>query len=55
VRIYKEQFGGSHQVAIDRKQRRERMKATLSRMQKDTAVSPDLAVWLKQPPLNWKK
>ena len=42
VRIYKEQIGGSHQVAIDRKQRRERMKATLSRMQKDTAVSADL-------------
>jgi hypothetical protein len=42
VRIYKEQFGGSHQVAIDRKQRRERMKATLSRMQKDTTISPDL-------------
>jgi DNA-binding transcriptional MerR regulator len=42
VRIYKEQIAGSHQVAIDRKQRRERMKTTLSRMQKDTAVSPDL-------------
>jgi hypothetical protein len=38
VRIYKEQFGGSHQVAIDRRQRRERMKATLARMQQDTAV-----------------
>jgi hypothetical protein len=39
VRIYREQIGGNRQVALDRKQRRERMKATLSRMQKDTAIS----------------
>ena len=42
VRIYKEQVGGSRQVAIDRKQRRERMKATLARLQKDKAVPQDL-------------
>jgi hypothetical protein len=42
VRIYNEQIGGSKAVAIDRKQRRERMKVTLSRMQNDAAMSPDL-------------
>ena len=42
VRIYKEQFGGSRQVAIDRKQRRERMKATFARLQNDKTVPQDL-------------
>jgi len=42
VRIYKEQFGGSHQVAIDRKQPPGTHESTLSRMQKDTTISPDL-------------
>jgi hypothetical protein len=38
VRIYKEQYGGSKAVAYDRKQRKEHMQVTLSRLQKDTAV-----------------
>jgi len=38
VRIYKEQYGGSKAVAYDRKQRKERMKTTLSRLQKDKDV-----------------
>ncbi len=38
VRIYREQYGGSKAVAYDRQQRKERMKATLTRLQKDTAV-----------------
>ena len=38
VRIYREQIGGNRQVALDRKQRRERMKVTLSRIQQDTAL-----------------
>jgi hypothetical protein len=42
VRIYREQIGGSRLVAVDRKQRRERMQATLSRLQNDTAVSPEM-------------
>ena len=42
VRIYKEQIGGSRLVAVDRKQRRERMQTTLSRLQNDTAVSPEM-------------
>ena len=42
VRIYQEQIGGSKAVAIDRQQRRERLKVTLSRMKNDTAVPPDL-------------
>jgi hypothetical protein len=42
VRIYKEQIGGSKAVAIDRQQRRERLKVTLSRLQQDTAVPKDL-------------
>ena len=42
VRIYREQIGGNRQVALDRKQRRERMKVTLSRIQQDTALPQDL-------------
>jgi hypothetical protein len=42
VRIYREQIGGNKAVALDRKQRRERMKATLSRIQNDTAVPQTL-------------
>jgi hypothetical protein len=42
VRIYKEQIGGSKAVAIDRIQRRERLKITLSRLQKDPAVPADM-------------
>ena len=38
VRIYKEQYGGSKAVAYDRKQRKESMKTTLSRLQKDKDV-----------------
>ena len=38
VRIYKEQYGGSKAVAYDRKQRKERLKTTLSRLQKDKDV-----------------
>jgi len=43
------------QVAIDRKQRRERMKATLPECRKIRRYLRTCAVWLKQPPLNWKK
>ena len=42
VRIYKEQTGGSKLVAVDRKQRRERMKVTLSRLQNDAAVPQEI-------------
>lgn len=42
VRIYREQIGGSRLVAIDRKQRREQMQTTLSRLQNDAAVSPEM-------------
>ena len=42
VRIYREQIGGSRLVAVDRKQRRERMQTTLSRLQNDAAVSPEM-------------
>jgi hypothetical protein len=42
VRIYREQTGGSRLVAVDRKQRRERMQTTLSRLQSDATVSPEM-------------
>ena len=42
LRIYREQIGGNKAVALDRKQRRDRMKATLSRIQNDTAVPQTL-------------
>ena len=42
VRIYREQIGGSRLVTIDRKQRRERLQTTLSRLQNDAAVSPEM-------------
>lgn len=42
VRIYREQIGGSRLVALDRKQRRVRMKETLSRLKNDEAVSNEM-------------
>ena len=42
IRIYMEQIGGSQLVALDRKQRRLRMKATLSRLKNDEAVSNEM-------------
>jgi len=39
VRIYREQIGGSKLVALDRKQRRVRMKVTLARLKNDVTVS----------------
>ena len=42
VRIYKEQSGGGRLVAKDRKQRRERLKATLGRLKDDEAESEEL-------------
>ena len=42
ARIYREQIGGSRLVAEDRKQRRERIQLTLSRLQNDAAVSPEM-------------
>jgi hypothetical protein len=42
LRIYKEQTGGSEAVKIDRKQRRERLKTTLTRLQNDSAALPNL-------------
>ncbi len=42
VRIYKEQSGGGRLVQKDRKQRRERFKATLARLKDDKAESEEL-------------
>jgi hypothetical protein len=42
VRIYKEQSGGGPLVEEDRKERRERIKATLVRLRDDEAVSDEL-------------
>ena len=42
VRIYREQTGGNRLVAVDRKQRRERMQVTLFRLQNDATVSPEM-------------
>ena len=42
IRIYMEQIGGSQLVALDRRQRRVRMKATLSRLKNDEAVSNEM-------------
>ena len=42
VRIYREQIGGNRLVAVDRKQRRVRMKETLSRLKHDEAVSNEM-------------
>ncbi len=42
VRIYREQIGGNRLVAVDRKQRRVRMKETLSRLKNDETVSNEM-------------
>jgi hypothetical protein len=42
VRIYNEQTGGGKAVVVDRKQRRERMKSTLIRLQNDITVTPEM-------------
>ena len=42
IRIYREQIGGSRLVALDRKQRKVRMKETLSRLNNDEAVSNEM-------------
>jgi hypothetical protein len=43
VRIYREQIGGGSLVAKDRKQRRIRLKATLTRLKNDKAVSNEMS------------
>jgi hypothetical protein len=42
VRIYREQIGGNRLVAVDRKQRRVRIKETLSRLKSDEVASNEM-------------
>ena len=42
IRIYREQIGGNRLVAVDRKQRRVRIKETLSRLKSDEAMSNEM-------------